>query len=232
MRWDGEILFEPHLFAYRGSAGDNALHAHASLQITASRVGSVEIVDKDGKVHSGPVLYVRAGVPHQLRTDDQVVLLLIEPQSRLAQEISEGLGTQDIAPLSGTYRTLLDNDPPLAELAAHFAPHAENKPLDPRLSTALEFLAEAPLMNAIKRAAAHSGLSESRLRAISQQQLGIPLSKYLLWRAVGRAGRALMAGSTLADSAAAGGFSDQAHFTRTMKRLMGVTPGQAHHALS
>ncbi len=229
MHWDGEKIFKPYLFAYRGRAGDNTLHAHASLQITAPRVGSVEIVDKTGSVLSGPVLCVQAGVPHQLRSEEDVVVLLIEPQTLLAEEMSAGTGPQGIAQLSGNHRTVFDNDPPLAKLVAHFALQAENKPIDARLSTALRFLAEAPLLKAVSNAASHCGLSESRLRSISKQQLGIPLSKYLLWCAVGRAGRALVAGSSLADAAAVGGFSDQAHFTRTMKNLLGITPGQAHH---
>lgn len=103
--------------------------------------------------------------------------------------------------------------------------------IDSRLAVALDYLKTAPLKNAVKNAAAASGLSEARLRAIAQGQLGVPLSKWLLWRAVGKAAKAVATGETLAVAAVAGGFADQAHFTRTLNKLMGVTPAQASRPL-
>ena len=78
---------------------------------------------------------------------------------------------------------------------------------------------------AVADAAKAAQLSPSRLRAIAQAELGLPLTQWIVWCKVARAGRALARGENLAQAAAAGGFADQAHLTRTMRRTFGVTPG-------
>ncbi|MEL6172406.1 MAG: AraC family transcriptional regulator, partial [Pseudomonadota bacterium] len=99
--------------------------------------------------------------------------------------------------------------------------------IDGRLTKALEFLRTSELKGAIAAAAKVCGLSEPRLRAIAKEQLGVPLSKWLVWQATRRSALAMADGASLADAAYAGGFADQAHLTRTMGRIMGVTPLQA-----
>jgi len=42
-----------------------------------------------------------------------------------------------------------------------------------------------------------------------------------------RASKSLAGGSTLSDAAADGGFSDQAHLARMMRRMIGMTPRTA-----
>ncbi|MFK7732153.1 MAG: helix-turn-helix domain-containing protein [Pseudomonadales bacterium] len=230
MDWNGNLIFENLLLAYQGPAADNTMHAHASLQITISRQDSIQLVDHQGQIHCGSVLYVRPGTQHQLQPSEHIVLLLIEPQSDLARALSDGFGDDDIGQLTGPYSQIFGATQSLSDLVTRIGSLANFDTLDSRLSNALNFLASAPLGNAVKNAASHCGLSEPRLRAIALKQLGVPLSKFLLWKAVGRAGRALLAGNSLADSAVIGGFSDQAHYTRTMRKLMGITPGQAQHS--
>ena len=58
-----------------------------------------------------------------------------------------------------------------------------------------------------------------------------PLSQWLVWRKLQRAGREMAAGAGLAEAAVAAGFADQAHMNRITKRMFGVTPLQASSAL-
>jgi len=102
---------------------------------------------------------------------------------------------------------------------------------DIRLVTALETLAENPGKVSIEDAAAIVELSVSRLRALAQKELGFPLSTWVLWRKLERAAQSLASGMDLAHAAIAGGFSDQAHFSRTMRRIFGITPMSARHSL-
>lgn len=73
--------------------------------------------------------------------------------------------------------------------------------------------------------AQYVGLSESRLRHLFTSQIGIPLTAYILWVRIKVALRGMLKlNMNLSDAAHQAGFSDQAHFTRTFKRMFGVAP--------
>jgi AraC-like DNA-binding protein len=58
------------------------------------------------------------------------------------------------------------------------------------------------------------------------RDFGVPTAKLLQWLQLQQAIEALQQSQNLADAAAAGGFSDQAHFTRRLVEWFGVTPAQ------
>lgn len=74
--------------------------------------------------------------------------------------------------------------------------------------------------------AAAVGLSESRLRHLAREQLGVPLVRLRWWFQMKRAAAVLRAGGDLSTAAHDAGFSDSAHFTRTFRRMFGFAPSQ------
>lgn len=231
--WQGEHDFGDYFFAYRGPAGDNERHSHATLQVSWGFGDALRIETPAGLlVHSDPI-FIRPGTPHRLLPAVRILLILIEPQSAVAQHILTELGPDSYA----ARRDIFDPAPflqadlstamsTLAALASARVPQ-----IDERLEQALSFLRTAPLKAAVSVAALQVGLSESRLRALAHASLGIPLSKWLLWAAVGRAAGALRQGASLAEAAISGGFSDQSHYSRTLKRLTGILPSTAKNLL-
>ena len=99
--------------------------------------------------------------------------------------------------------------------------------MDPRLLAVLEDLNQNLDNPSILNAAKRCGLSRSRIRTLAREQIGIPLSTWVMWRKLVKANKSLSLGANLSDAALAGHFADQAHFNRTMKRMFGVTPTQA-----
>ncbi|WP_225878727.1 helix-turn-helix domain-containing protein [Spongiactinospora rosea] len=67
------------------------------------------------------------------------------------------------------------------------------------------------------------GLSASRLRTLVRESAGVPLARLRRW---GRLRNAIagLPGGNVATAAAAAGFADQSHLTRTARSLLGRTP--------
>lgn len=71
-----------------------------------------------------------------------------------------------------------------------------------------------------------AGIGRYELARQFRRMLGTSPHRYLIMRRLDRARQELRAGASLADAAAAAGFSDQAHFTRHFKKTYGMTPGR------
>jgi AraC-like DNA-binding protein len=71
-----------------------------------------------------------------------------------------------------------------------------------------------------------AGLSPSRFMHVFTEAVGVPLRPYILWLRLQRACGALMRGASIIAAAQRSGFADAAHLTRTVRRMLGMTPGE------
>lgn len=220
--------------AYAGPHADHCGHAHVAIQLAVARSGSVCVVLDDARVLRGQALIIGPRVRHRM-TDDggSALLLYLETQTQLASRLLTLIAPADAAVAPQFVTDLLTSEAPpdrvIAGLMAGLG--VTETRLDPRLEDALLTASKDPAPGAIGRAARAVGLSPARLRALAQAQMQVPLSQWLLWRKLQRAGRDMVAGAGLAEAAVAGGFADQAHLNRIMKRMFGVTPLQAASAV-
>ena len=176
---------------------------------------------------SGQRLLVKPNVVHQLSPTSMVTLIFIEPQTEIARRLLEQAGDLEVGPLDDGPE-LFGPSIPLAEgLSSLDRATTVPAEIDARLKSALTFLGETSGPRAISRAAEHTGLSTARLRALAQVELGTPLTAWLAWRRMERAGMALGAGASLAEAAFDAGFADQAHLSRATRQMFGITPGTA-----
>lgn len=232
MSWDGGFVFGAAWAAYRGCSAENSLHAHAALQLAFGLDSPIRLRLDGNEEIEGRGFLVRPGAPHAIVSTSAVGLIYIEPQAPLAFSLLDRMGTEGVEPAPADMLDLLDPEAApsiwLAALQAEF-PRA-GRALDGRVEQVLSRLGGSPGLS-IADAARESGLSESRLRELAREQLGLPLSTWLVWRKLERAAQELAAGASLADAAIDGGFADQAHCARTMRRMFGVTPGVARSAL-
>lgn len=232
--WTGEVVFGDTWAAYSGAAADQHPHVHAALQIVVSR-SSVSIEEPGQPTVSGSALFVRPMVRHRLVSSEQpLVLIYLDPDGIAARTILKDLPEDSMGRLPRHLQHRLGHG--VADVARFLdAETPVNSPsvvLEKRLGEALRTIADDPSIGAVGRAAHAAGLSPSRLRSLAQEHLGIALSQWMTWRKLARSCRSMAVGETLAQAAQSGGFADQAHFTRTMKRMMGVTPAAIAHPLA
>ncbi|HQT54450.1 MAG TPA: AraC family transcriptional regulator [Phenylobacterium sp.] len=173
----------------------------------------------------GEAVLIAPGALHAIVPSDRIVrVVYLQSFGRLAS--SWDVGTWPATPRATQARwagPLRGPDPDRSLAAASAA--SKPRQLDPRLAAALQAMrrsseADVELGGVARRV----GLSPARLRALARSELGAPLAHWRAWLQLERAIGALRRGEPLAAAAALGGFSDQAHLSRTMRRFFGVTP--------
>ena len=104
-----------------------------------------------------------------------------------------------------------------------FLNRKSSRRIDPRLGSTLQRIEPGAAPSELAKAV---GVSTTRMREIAIRDFGVPTTKLLQWLQVQRAIEGFHQSHSLAAAAAAGGFSDQAHFTRRLVEWFGVTPSQ------
>ena len=199
---------------YRGPVGaDGPGHRHAAFQIAIALNGQAAMIDSSGITHQGAALLVPPMVPHRIKAHPELLTYFIDPHCAFADRLRRrgGSGVTVAADLSG-----------LAERDIGQGGGGPSSGLDPRLVDALQLIDSDAV--ALSDVAVAVGLSPPRLRAMARHELGIPLARWRIWSRLRRAAEAVQAGASVAEAAAAAGFSDQAHLTRQMREMVGLTP--------
>jgi AraC-like DNA-binding protein len=197
---------------YRGPTTDGTLHHHAAFQIAIGRE-TVAMVDASGTRHRATALVVAPMTRHRLLASPHLRTYFVEPQCVFADRLRKRCATGITA--APELRDLREED--ISQVSV-----APSSDLDPRLVEALESLRDRSVP--LPQLAATVGLSPQRLRALARNQLGLPLARWRVWMRLRRAAEALQCGQSLAEAAITAGFSDQAHLTRQMREMMGLTP--------
>jgi AraC-like DNA-binding protein len=215
---------ELSVFAETRSARISASHAHPAWTLLLPvDGGTVSVVAGDTvRVHNEGVLLAPQS-QYRAATDGPHVAVYAHAW-RWARP--EGLGVR-ILGVGSTRRVLdaldVDSGTDLSAGVAELGPLVGRvRPIDSRLAFVVEGLAAADRLDLL---AAEVGISPSRLRSIVHEEIGVPLTQLRLWSRLARAILWLPYGPTAA-AAAAAGFADQAHFTRTARRFLGRTPGE------
>lgn len=97
--------------------------------------------------------------------------------------------------------------------------------LDARVTTALDAIrASDDLRMSLDQASGIACLSSTRFAHLFKEQVGLPFSRYMLWRKLTRAMVAVASEGTIAAAAHAADFADAAHLTRTFYQMVGMAP--------
>ena len=219
MKWHGNIHFEDCFLRYTGPTGDNSVHNHLVVQLVLSAAATVEL--RHGVRLTGTALYIRPNIAHRLLPCERAEVFLVEPHSAFGRALLNWLPSKEAGVLENA-------DQLISSCMSTLIPAA----IDSRLSAIMTDLSgPGALQRSISEVSLSNGLSPQRLRALSRQELGMPMGKWRLWAALRKASDSLANGASIADAAYDGGFSDQPHFTRTMRSTLGLTPQMIRPAL-
>ena len=216
-------------------------HAHHAIQIVIAIDGRTAVCGRDGEWHESRGVIVRPDAEHSLDCNTALgVMLFVDPESSegawlstsLRQDITVVPDTQvdSIVPELRTFTERLEQTTDIAALVRRciYALRPGLAPirrLDPRVATVLDAIrASDDLRVSLDQAAAKACLSSTRFAHLFKEQVGLPFSRYMLWRKLTRAMVAIASESTIAAAAHAADFADAAHLTRTFYQMVGMAP--------
>lgn len=243
-RW----LSEPRWYLWEGgflliarADGVVTAHAHHAIQIVVALDGMVAICGKDNRWRRGPGIIVQPDVVHSFDCNGAMgAMLFVDPESNEGAWLHRALG-QEIAVVPDArlassvseLRTFIERpieSMEVGDLIRHCvhalspgAPPARR--LDQRITRVLDAIrARDDLRMSLDEAAQLAFLSPSRFAHLFKDQVGLPYSRYMLWRKLTRAMVAIASERTIAAAAHAADFADAAHLTRTFYQMVGMPP--------
>src|SRR5918911_561133 len=243
-RWLSEgrwYLWEGGFLLIARAEGVVPAHAHHAIQIVMALDGLVAIAGEDNRWRRGPGIIVQPDVVHSFDCSGAMgAMLFVDPESNEGMWLHGAL-EQDIAVVPDArlassvseLRTFVEQpieSMEVGELIRHCvhalipgAPPARR--LDERVNKVLEAIrARDDLRMSLDDAAQLAFLSPSRFAHLFKDQVGLPYSRYMLWRKLTRAMVAIASERTIAAAAQAADFADAAHLTRTFYQMVGMAP--------
>jgi AraC family transcriptional regulator len=233
--WEGGFLLTAR------AQGVVPAHAHHAIQIVIAPDGCVAIAGSDGEWHEARGIVVRPDAAHSFDCNGALgVMLFVDPESSEGAWLSTSL-RRDITIVPDTrleamapeLRTFAEQPDECADIAMlvrrciqglrpGFAPARR---LDSRVTTVLGAIrASDDLRMSLDEAADKACLSSTRFAHLFKEQVGLPFSRYMLWRKLTRAMVAVASERTIAAAAHAADFADAAHLTRTFYQMVGMAP--------
>lgn len=233
--WDGGFLLIGQ------ARGVVPAHSHHAIQIVISLDQSFAVCGHDKNWLQGRGIVVRPDVVHSFDCSGAFgAMLFVDPESSegvwlrtlLAQNITivpDACLASSVAEL----RALIEQPFASMEIGAliRHCVHALSpgpppmRRLDPRVTKVLnQIQASDDLRISLDTAAEMVFLSPTRFAHLFKEQVGLPFSRYMLWRKLTRAMVAIGSERTIADAAQTADFADAAHLTRTFYQMVGMAP--------
>lgn len=110
-------------------------------------------------------------------------------------------------------------------------PLLQSANLDPRIANSIRRIIEAEELPTRSELAQHAGLSESYFNHLFSDSLGVSFRSYKQWVQLFRCAQGYRARQSLTDAAMYGGFVDSSHFSKTFKKVFGLSPSTVFNQL-
>jgi AraC family transcriptional regulator len=233
--WEGGFLLTAR------AQGVVPAHAHHAIQIVIALDGCVAIGGSDGEWREARGIVVRPDAEHCFDCNGAFgVMVFVDPESSEGAWLSTSL-RQDITivpdarldAIVPALRTFAEQPEESADIAPLVRQCIQGlrpglvptRRLDARVSTVLDAIRSSDdLRMSLDQAAAKACLSSTSFTHLFKDQVGLPFSRYMLWRKLTRAMVAIASEDTIAAAAHAADFADAAHLTRTFYQMVGMAP--------
>jgi len=242
--WAGTLFLGDGWAAYAGFVGPTSPHAHHAFQLAQALEGHLALRGADDTADVPcDVAAIAPSVLHAVGPGaSRSVMVYVDPDTLVGRRLRASVPRRALArewrEVGAALRVGLVGSGPSEWIEARGRMHAMTSALGvdsaracvlhPALVRARAWLV-AHLHHdelSLDVVAAAAGLSGDRLSHLLNEELGIGLRPLVLWLRLQVAAReiAQSTATTMSRAAAAAGFADAAHMTRTFRRMFGVAP--------
>ncbi len=239
-KWAGAVEIGMGWSVYRGPIGEARSHRHLALQLTIPVEGPLHVqVGDDAPVQVAACL-LSNHTPHLLIGEKtEIISLYADPLSTLGQDLKKSLDGDAWRGWRKPIFTKIQLDHMIGAagggqlstglhsvVAGWLGTRSLGRgAVDPRVHHAAEIInADLSRSHRLPSIAMDVGISPGRLSVLFRRDLGMAFRAYVQWARVMAAISAVAQGANGTDAAHEVGFADQAHFTRTFRRLFGTSP--------
>ena len=236
----GALPLWPPIVATRGPGGTSGRHRHHAIHFVAATTGTLRVRSSErGPWRHTAAVLTPPDVAHEIDAGGvEVALVFIDPESDTGLAMQARMGPR-LWSFEPAQRDALLSDFQPADVMGKGGPgwterivgslgeaRLPLRRIHPRVRKLLALLRELPpgADVSLPALARKVSLSSGRLMHAFTESIGIPLRPYLAWLRLQRAAAAVVSGASLGEVAAAAGFSDSAHMTRSFRRMFGVPP--------
>lgn len=215
-------------------------HSHHAIQLQYSINENTVTICKDHK-HIGAINIIDSDKEHTAIQNRDTINILISPETLEGRAIRKFIDYSSCYTIDRVkpcveriYNEIYNSDfsnsdviPLVKELVFHLVGGdiKDLQIIDERIIQTLATMGQEEIEDLnLKELSSNIFLSESRFQHLFKDNTGISLSKYLLWFKTIKAVKRVFLGDNLTQAALNSGFSDSAHFTRTFKKIVGLTP--------
>lgn len=234
--WNGLLL-------YAASGHRNDWHSHYAASLIISLEAPLRLELREGVDETVQACVLAPNAENRVHIPGRFISMMADRDSSIFEPLAPLLDGQSWAPVAeatlrpvqkqlrqlgekapdgDTARRLIED---CIEAITGQRPRPLAVALDRRIHQVLDRIRNSlPDEPDVEELAAAVGLSRSRLLHLFKEQLGLPMGQYLLWRRLFEAARLWDEGQSMTDAAHAAGFYDQSHYTRTMRKMLDITP--------
>jgi AraC-like DNA-binding protein len=235
--WSGTVVLGSGIVVYVGPGASAVAHRHDAIQLVWSPDRPVVLGTDHGPVRTRAAL-VPSRASHSIdAAGSPMAIVLVEPTGGLGRELDDMARTSpDLTgartarralPATTDATSVVDWARSLIASIVGDAPSARTKDVRAELLDAARYIdAQLGQVPRLDDVAAHVGLSPRQLRRSFADEIGMHYRRYVLWRRLRCALLHVRDGDDLTVAAAAAGFADSPHFSRTFRDTFGLTPSE------
>jgi len=234
------ILSANNNWFHFGFINDNAPHYHYAIQITVSMQKEFILHIENKSVTTSSIL-IKNNTEHHLESGKEILIILVNPVSSFGYSLLQSLGNHDWIDFNPQWLTKLqqefvkfskhqisvqDLNQTCGKILSSMQNNLKNNQVfpDKRILEAVRYLEQHPMeIVPVEEIASVCKISEGRFLHLFKDNTGITYRRFQLWNKLMLAGKHLLSGMNLTDSAHAAGFADSAHLSRTFRETFGVS---------